>query len=309
MTPLSEEILRSYQMRKTKKQKTAFIQFMQSKFPEIRVEQGGFGNNRNLVIGDVASADVIYTAHYDTCAQMPFPNFICPKNFLLYLMYSLAICLPFAVIAIGLNMLLHCFTDSFLITYWGTFLPTMGLMFWLLMGGKANPNTANDNTSGVITLCRILEEMPAEDRSHTAFVFFDNEENGLLGSAYFQKIHKKDGINSKLVVNFDCVSDGDHLLFVLTKPVRKRYGDAFAAAFPAQNGKVVYFEKAATTIYPSDQAYFPLGVGVAALKKKRGVGLYMNRIHTVKDTVFQKEMIDFFVSGALRLTEQLRRSV
>ena len=305
MTPLSETILADWQVRKTGKQKTAFIEFMQSQIPGLQVEQGGFGNNRNLVLGDVKTAKVLLTAHYDTCARLPFPNFISPKNIPLYLGYSLLLCIPFGVIAGLLNALLHLVTDNFWITYFGTFLPTMALLFYLLMGGKPNPHTANDNTSGVITLCELMEAMTEEERKQVAFVFFDNEENGLLGSAFFRKLHKKDGLENKLLINYDCVSDGDHMLFVLSTPATKAYGNAFAAAFPNTAEKTVYIEKSSNTMYPSDQAGFPMGVGVAALKKKKGIGLYMNRIHTIKDTVFQRENIGFFTEGTLRLLKSI----
>lgn len=306
MTPLSETILAKWQVRKTKKQKTAFIEFMQSQIPGLQVEQGGFGNNRNLVLGDVKTAKVILTAHYDTCARLPFPNFLPPKNVLLYIGYSLLICIPFGIVAGIINALLHLVTDNFFILYWSTFLTAMGLMVFTMMGGKPNPNTANDNTSGVITLCELMAAMPQEQREKTAFVFFDNEENGLLGSAYFRKLHKKEGVDQKLLINFDCVSDGDHMLFVLNKKAKKTYGDAFAAAFAATEEKCVYIESASTAMYPSDQGSFPMGVGVAAMKKKKFVGLYMNRIHTIRDTVFQRENITFFVQGTLRLLSEMK---
>lgn len=306
MTPLSETILADWQVRKTKKQKTAFVDFMRSKIPGLQVEQGGFGNNRNLVLGDVKTADVILTAHYDTCARLPFPNFLPPKNIALYLGYSLLICIPFGIAAGVINVLLHLVTDSFWITYWGTLLLTMGLLFFTMMGGKPNPHTANDNTSGVITLCELMAAMSDDQKAKTAFVFFDNEENGLLGSAFFRKLHKKEGVDKKLLINFDCVSDGDHMLFVLSKPAKKAYAEDFAAAFPATEEKAVYIESSATAMYPSDQGNFPISVGVAAMKKKKFVGLYMNRIHTVRDTVFQPENIAFFTEGTLRLLDQIR---
>ena len=37
MTELTREILQNYQIRKTKAQKTAFIELMQARFPELRV--------------------------------------------------------------------------------------------------------------------------------------------------------------------------------------------------------------------------------------------------------------------------------
>lgn len=305
MTPLSERILTDWQVRKTKKQKNDFIEFMQTQLPGLQVEQGGFGGNRNLVLGDVKSAKVLLTAHYDTCARLPFPNFITPKNILVYIGYSLLICIPFFLLIGVLNILLGVITLNFWVSYWGSFLLAMVLMFYVFMGGKPNPHTANDNTSGVITLCELIDGMTEEEKSQVAFVFFDNEENGLLGSAYFRKLHKKDGIDQKLLINFDCVSDGDHMLFVQSKAAMKAHGEAFEAAFPSTAEKTVYMEKSSNTMYPSDQANFPMGVGVAALKKKKFVGLYMDRIHTPKDTVFQRENIAFFVEGTLRLLKSI----
>jgi len=59
-----------------------------------------------------------------------------------------------------------------------------------------------------------------------------------------------------------------------------------------------------SVFYPSDQACFPCGVGVAALKKtKRGNILYMNRIHTNRDVIYREENIEFLVSGSVKLTK------
>lgn len=306
MTALSEKILADWQVRKTKKQKTAFIEYMKSQIPEIQVEEGGFGKNRNLVIGDVKCADVILGAHYDTCARMFLPNFLPPKNILLYLLYSLLICIPVFAVAVLINMALHLVTENPLLLYYGTFLPTLAAVYFMFMGGPANPHTVNDNTSGVVMLCEIWAAMSPQQRGKTAFVFFDNEENGLLGSAFFRKLHKKDGLKNKLMINYDCVSDGEHMLFVLSKPALKAYGDDFVAAFPNGADMTAHVECSSNTMYPSDQAGFPMGVGVAAMKKKRLVGLYINRIHTPRDTVLRRENIDYLTAGTLRLLDKLR---
>lgn len=306
MTALSEKILADWQVRKTKKQKTAFIEFMKSQIPEIQVEKGGFGKNRNLVIGDVKSADVILGAHYDTCARMFLPNFLSPKNILLYLLYSLLICIPVFAVAVLINMALHLVTENPLLLYYGTFLPTLAVVYFMFMGGPANPHTVNDNTSGVVMLCEIWAAMSPQQRGKTAFVFFDNEENGLLGSAFFRKLHKNDGLKKKLMINYDCVSDGEHMLFVLSKPALKAYGDDFVEAFPNGADMTAHVECSSNTMYPSDQAGFPMGVGVAAMKKKWFVGLYINRIHTARDTVLRRENIDYLTAGTLRLLDKLR---
>ena len=52
--------------------------------------------------------------------------------------------------------------------------------------------------------------------------------------------------------------------------------------------------------------HLAVGVGVAAMKKKRFVGLYIDRIHTVRDTVMRRENIDYLTAGTLRLLDKLR---
>ena len=103
MTELSREILRDWQVRKTNEQKSSFIAFLQSRLSGLRVEEGGWPRCRNLVLGDPESADVVFTAHYDTCARLPFPNFITPRNLLIYLCYQLLILLPFFALAAAVS--------------------------------------------------------------------------------------------------------------------------------------------------------------------------------------------------------------
>lgn len=304
MTQLSQTILDHWQIRKTKAQKTAFIDFMKAQLPGLQVEEGGFPKSRNLVLGDVKTAKVLLTAHYDTCAQLPFPNFITPKNILFYLLYSLLISAPFIALFVAVY-LLGAQLGQPLLGYWGGFLVMMGSMYLVMMGGKANKHTANDNTSGVIILCEIYAALPEEVKSKVCFVFFDNEENGLLGSSQFAKAHKKDSLKDKLVLNFDCVSDGDHLLFVLNKPAQKQHQAALEAAFYQQEGKTVEFVSTAKAFYPSDQANFPVNAAVAALKEHKFLGLYMDKIHTKHDTAFDEKNIALLTEGTLRLTQKL----
>lgn len=297
MTSLSQKILESFQVRKTKKQKTAFIELLKTHYPELQVEETkGLISTRNIVIGDVDSAKVVYTAHYDTCAELPFPNFITPMNIPLYILWNLLITLPvvllmFAVMHFGMK-----WTDSFTLSYlamWAVF----AFFMWALIGGKANPHTVNDNTSGVITLCEIMEAMTPEEREKAAFVFFDLEEAGLFGSSNFAKRHKK-VMKNKLLVNFDCVSDGDHLLVIYSKKIEGHALDTLKEAFGPAADKEVHIVKSSRAVYPSDQSQFPLGVGVAALNHKKGIGLYMNKIHTKRDTVFDERNIIYLCSAA-----------
>ena len=117
MTELSQAIFDNYQIRKSRKQKDRVIALMQSHFPEMTGQEGGFPKNKNLILGDVREAEVVLTAHYDTCARLPFPNLITPKNIFIYLLYSIAIIIPYVLLGIGLNILVHLITSNIIINY------------------------------------------------------------------------------------------------------------------------------------------------------------------------------------------------
>ena len=310
MTETTQTVFEKHQIRKSYAQKSAFVQYVQSTAAKLgyqsRIEKGYFGA-RNIVVGDPDTAKVIYTAHYDTCAVMPFPNFITPKCIWLFLLYQIAVgilmvAIP-SVLVTGIFFgLAACGIEADALLLYDLWLILILAVCWLIMAGPANKHTANDNTSGVTTLLDTMTALPEELRGEVAFVFFDLEEMGLFGSAGFASKHKKVTKNT-LVVNFDCVSDGNNILFVLRKGATL-YTDAIKIAFPSTDtfaAEVV--SKGA--IYPSDQANFACGVGVAALKKTKGGLLYMDRIHTGRDTVYMEENIAYLTEGAVRLAGSL----
>ena len=303
MTNLSETILKDWQVRKTRQQKTEFIEFLKGDFPNLTVEEGGFGKNRNLIVGDVSSAKVILTAHYDTCAKLPFPNFIAPKNKLLSLGYGTLIAIPFLIVTAVLEVLLIQWLKNELVALCLSYFFMFSTMFWMFLGGKPNPHTANDNTSGVVQLIEIMSALTEDQRKQVAFVFFDNEENGLLGSAYFAKLHKKDGMKEKLILNYDCVSDGDNFLFVISKTAQEQFGEALASAFPSTEEKISEIVSSKKAMYPSDQKHFTTSVAVAALKNHPRFGLYLDKIHTKHDTNFDERNIEYLTQGTLQFLD------
>lgn len=296
MQKLSEKILSEYQIRKTKEQKAAFIELLKQYYPELQIEEGGLPLSRNIVIGDICNAEVVVTAHYDTCAKLPFPNLIAPKNILLTLLYNVLIVIPFMIL-MGVTMLLLRFCSlGPLTSYWISFAVMMGMILWVFMLGTPNEHTANDNTSGVIALCELLEMLTPEQRAKTVFVFFDNEEYGLLGSGYYRKVHKKQ-LKDFLLINLDCISDGDHLLVIPNKPARKKYEEFIKESFKDFENKKFYFEKGETTLYPSDQINFPVHMAISSMNRKPFVGFYMDKIHTKHDVVFDRTNIECICSG------------
>ncbi len=296
MQELSEKILAHYQVRKTKAQKLAFIQLLKQYFPELKVEEGGLPLNRNIVIGDMHHAKVVVTAHYDTCAKLPFPNFITPKNILIILLYNVIIILPFFLLMMITMLLLRFSGAGSQLSYWTSFALMIGLILWVFMLGPANQHTSNDNTSGVIALCQLWSSLTDEQKALTAIVFFDNEEYGLLGSGYFKKVHKK-RLKDFFLINLDCVSDGDHLLLMTSKAARKKYEASLKQAFENREAKEFHFEKSENTFYPSDHMIFPVHMAIASMNKKPFIGYYIDKIHTKYDKVFDQTNIDCICTG------------
>lgn len=304
MTETTREILDKYQIRKSKKQKKAFASYVERIATDwgytFRTENGSFGSE-NLVVGDISKAKVVYTAHYDTAPVLPFPNFITPKNIFVYLLYNLAIVLGFFAVAVVFGVIggVLAAIFGFAVGAARSIANIAYLVLLILMlGGPANKHTANDNTSGVTLLIDIMRDLPEDRRSDVAFVFFDLEEMGLFGSASFARAHKEE-MKEKLLVNFDCVSDGENMLFVLRAGAKAHRAAIETAFAPKGEFKVDIADKG--VFYPSDQARFPCGVGVAALRSTKGGMLYMNRIHTSRDVIYQEENIEFLKQGAIEL--------
>ena len=105
-----QELLEKYQVRKTKAQKDSFLSWAQEQCENMgyaaRVEENkGSKLCRNLVVGNVENAQVVFTAHYDTCAKMPVPNLVFPKNFLLTLLVQMPLVLVMLAVSMGAALL------------------------------------------------------------------------------------------------------------------------------------------------------------------------------------------------------------
>lgn len=303
MTELSQTILKDYQVRKNKKQKNAFISILKEHFPNLKIERSGLIKSSNLIIGDVDKAKVVFTAHYDTCARLPIPNFIAPKNVLVSLLYSFLLVLPMMIVLFLLNYPITLLSDNFWVNYVITLIFAAAIMA-LMIAGPANKHNANDNTSGVILLLEIISNMSPEELEQTAFVFFDNEEIGLLGSSQFKKRYAKQ-MESKLLVNFDCVSDGDHMLIAASKSASQKYGKTMEEAFQPDEGKTVAFGRSDKIFYPSDHIGFPTSISVAAFHKKKFIGHYISRIHTKRDTIFDENNITMLRNNSILLAQKM----
>ena len=291
-TPM--DVVKSYPVRKSKKQKQAFradvTQWLQGLGYSVREEEGSF-HSRNLVIGDPQRARYLVTAHYDTCARLPFPNLITPCNFWTFLLYQIFICLMLMLPALAVGGLAGYLLHSFDIGYF-LFVVLLWAAIVLMLIGPANSSNVNDNTSGVVTLLEIAKSIPELHRKNVCFVLFDLEEAGLIGSASYKKKHKRE-IPNQLVLNLDCVGEGDDIYFFPTAKLKKSK-ERLAPLQKLAGGygkKSIAVRTKGFSIYPSDQSNFPYGVGICALK--RGwAGLYLSRIHTPRDTVLDETNVN-----------------
>lgn len=291
-TPM--DVVKNYPVRKSKKQKQAFradvAQWLQNLGYPVCEEEGSF-HSCNLVIGDPQRARYLVTAHYDTCARLPFPNLITPCNFWTFLLYQIFIFLMLMLPALAVGGLVGYLLHSFDIGYF-LFVVLLWADIVLMLIGPANSSNVNDNTSGVVTLLEIARSIPELHRKNVCFVLFDLEEAGLIGSASYKKKHKRE-IPNQLVLNLDCVGEGDDIYFFPTAKLKK----SKERLAPLQKLAGGYGKKSIAvrtkdfSIYPSDQSNFPYGVGICALK--RGwAGLYLSRIHTPRDTVLDETNVN-----------------
>lgn len=288
------DVVKNYPVRKSKKQKQAFrtdvTQWLQNLGYPVCEEEGSF-HSCNLVIGDPQRARYLVTAHYDTCARLPFPNLITPCNFWTFLLYQIFIFLMLMLPALAVGGLVGYLLHSFDIGYF-LFVVLLWADIVLMLIGPANSSNVNDNTSGVVTLLEIARSIPELHRKNVCFVLFDLEEAGLIGSASYKKKHKRE-IPNQLVLNLDCVGEGDDIYFFPTAKLKKSK-ERLAPLQKLAGGygkKSIAVRTKGFSIYPSDQSNFPYGVGICALK--RGwAGLYLSRIHTPRDTVLDETNVN-----------------
>lgn len=311
-----DEILEKYQVRKSNKQKAEFISYLKGRLEksgfdkekDITVEEKGRGlvKSRNIIVGNPETAKVFFTAHYDTCAVIPFPNLIAPTNPVIFIGYQLVLTALLIVIAAAVAYPVMLVTKNPFAAY-DTFLGMLLLMLYHLLFGYRNKHTANDNTSGVVLLTQILESLPEAEREKVCVVYFDNEEKGLLGSAFFAKKHK-DVMKNKLLINFDCVGDGDNIVTMAKGKAREdKLYPLFTEALEQEEktADVVYLcRNMKVMMFPSDQSNYNKGIGVCSLKK--GIfGRYVARIHTPLDTKCREENIIYLTRAMTRFVAKI----
>lgn len=304
------DVLTAFPVRKSKVQKQAFRDAVQSYAEELgyqcTVEKGIFGCH-NLVIGEPTQAKYLITAHYDTCAKLPLPNLFTPFNPILFVIYQffMALVTMMPPMLLGyLASLATIFAAAFagmdtadlesigVTAFLCIYIPLAIFGLFAIYFGHANKHNANDNTSGVVTLLEIARTLPQNQRHKVCFVLFDLEEKGLWGSKAYRKAHKVE-TDCQLVINLDCVGDGDYIRMFPTQKLkkdRKKLTSLYKACGYVGKKSILIHEKG-FGFNPSDQKNFPYGIGICALRKNRFC-YYLGRIHTKKDTILEETNVN-----------------
>lgn len=291
-TALRDALLTRYGVRKTRRQKAAFADWAMACAAamglQARAEESGrLVSTRNIVFGDVDRAATLITAHYDTCARLLLPNVATPCSWIVFLLTQ-ALLLAMIVLCGAVCGMLASPLPGPLPVLIG--FAASAAVLALMLVGPANPHNANDNSSGVLLLLMLLRALGG--RPDVAFVLFDNEEKGLLGSAAFMGRHPRAA--RRFLLNLDCVGDGRTLLYTgspagLRCPQAKRLLAALEQ-LSAERGRQTASGAFPQVIYPSDQMLFARGTALAALKGRRL--LYLDRIHTARDVVLDMDNLE-----------------
>ena len=303
---IREQITQRFPVRRTDEQKDAFRRWALEACGEMgysaRVEE--LKKHCNVVIGDPETAQAIFTAHYDTPAAFFMPNLMTPRNRVFRQVRKIGMILLFALFGAAAGVPVWLLSGNGRLGFFVGWLIYMALVFGMMMG-PANKNNVNDNTSGVAAVMELMTRIPEEDRSKTAFILFDNEEKGLLGSKAYAKAHpavKENGF----VVNLDCVGDGDHVLLISSKQAREAQAySALTQGMEAASGRELHVFPLETSTGGSDHKSFKTSSVIYACHQDRRIGFYCARIHTKKDTVCEQINLDFIAEGLCAFVSKL----
>jgi len=261
--------------------------------------------HHNVVIGNPLTAKVVFSAHYDTPAQGLFPNLMMPRRPVLSILYSFGWSLLVALACLGIAFVGQVAGWYDLTTTLAIYLVLYYTVYFYLCRGRQNKNNKNDNTSGVSAVMSLIAQNPGNKA--IAFILFDNEEKGLLGSKAYSKKYAKE-MEKKPLINLDCVGNGKHIVSIIkTDAEALPEVQGLQEALQAEGEFSVQFFPMKGSRSRSDYMNFPCGIEVMACHYKKNIGYYCGRIHTKRDTVANVENIEFLTKRLSAFIEKLSR--
>ena len=293
----------NYPIRRTKEEKECFREYIKNEVNKNNyscVIETLDKTHNNIIIGDIEKAEVIFTAHYDTPALSIIPNLMLPRNKGLAMLYHLGFPILLSILSLVISYFISYLISNDIKLTVALYLFLYLSSFFLLTRCFSNKNNKNDNTSGVATILELTEKI---NKDSVAFILFDNEEKGLLGSKAFSKEHKK-LIEKKLFINFDCVGFGNNIIFIA------KDGALNHKLYPLLQNKVIQNEEYNVYFYPfkgsfanSDYKNFECGIGVMSCKNKKNI-FYTNNIHTNKDVYANEKNIEFIINKIMKFIDE-----
>ena len=298
-------LLERFGIRKTKQQKEEFRRWLMVELKQLgyfAYEESGSSGAVNVVAGEPEKVKLLLTAHYDTAVALPFPTFYTPYHPWLYFLYQglmifLAMALCFVL----------AFAAGFALGQPGLVMPlTLVLMVALLVyfaAGPAAKHTANANTSGVALLLEIAKAMPAPLKKKVAFVFFDMGQGSLTGANGYKRKHLKE-LDKQMLVNFDCVGDGDTAVLLPSKKAKwdGELLDAINVAFSGEAGKY-QLRLQGWGMHPSDNRKFKRSVAVLTANFRKAIGPCITGVCGNKDTVLKEENLRYLCESTIKMIE------
>lgn len=206
MLRFTKEIFDLFNIRRTPAGKKKFFKKMGDKFYdsgyEVYEDRKLF--SKDLIIGDIKKADIIFAARYDTKPTLLFKNYIFPKSKSKTYLYCFLVFSVLNLIALFFEYFYFWITESQSGSLMCYFITMAFFLLYLLFGFSFKG--ADDNTSSVMALCEsILAFGPQElKRKKVAFVFYD-------------RFFKSD----KTVIELKKIGNGDILLFMCSEELRK----------------------------------------------------------------------------------------
>ncbi|MBC8334083.1 MAG: M28 family peptidase [Anaerolineales bacterium] len=215
----SEDLAGQFSRRLTGKEKERFLDKIEEELQEcnseserIKIKHWGFTNR--LLFTKCEKPEVVFLAHYDTPTIMPWGI---SSAFTLFGHTRQVLASIFLIIlTLTLSAIYHWLEFNGF-GYWATIYLMITSILLVIPIFFPNPNNAEDNTSGVIGLLALAEQIKDESfKEKVQFVFLDNEEWGLIGSNALKRIWQKDNHlrANTAIINLDCVSRGEVPLLV-----------------------------------------------------------------------------------------------
>ncbi|MCP4143151.1 MAG: Zn-dependent exopeptidase M28 [Chloroflexi bacterium] len=299
---------RQFSRRLTGKEKESFLdkieeELLSRNYESERVRIKHWGFNNRLLSTKCEKPEVVFLAHYDTPTIMPWG--ISSAFALIGHTRQVLASIFLIILTLSLSIIYHWFKlNGF--GYWAAiYLGIMSILF-LFPIFFPNPNNVEDNTSGVIGLLALAEQI--KDRSFkdkVQFVFLDNEEWGLIGSNALKKVWQKENhlrVNT-VIVNLDCISRGGIPLLVYhhNDRVAQKIRPFLEEQFPQTkmldmkniplSDNYTFREKGAIDISYADQTIIP-------------GGFYIRKIHTPSDKDFFPEKVGLLVDALIDFLDE-----